>query len=65
MNGVELVKALRANPKYKFTPILLISSEQDQQIKAQAKEAGASGWATKPFNPQTLISAIHRLCGIE
>ena len=65
MNGVELVKALRANPKYKFTPILLISTEQDEKIKEQAKEAGASGWVRKPFEQKTLIAAVCKVCGLE
>lgn len=64
MNGVQLVQTLRQNPKYKFTPILLISTEQDVQIKEQAKQAGASGWVKKPFDPETLAAAIKKICGL-
>lgn len=64
MNGVELVKALRSNPKHKFVPILLISTEEDVAIKQQAREAGASGWIKKPFEQSTLIAAISKLCGL-
>ena len=63
MNGVELVRALRQHPKYKYTPILLISTEQEQQIKDQARAAGASGWVKKPFDPVTLTAAINKVCG--
>ena len=65
MNGVELVKALRGSEKYKFIPILLISTEQDVKIKEQAREAGASGWIKKPFEQKTLISAVSKVCGLE
>ena len=65
MNGVELVKALRSSEKYKFIPILLISTEQDDKVKAQAKEAGASGWIKKPFEQKTLIAAVNKVCGLE
>lgn len=65
MNGVELVKALRNKEKYKFTPILLISTEQDERIKQQAREAGASGWVKKPFEQKTLIAAVSKVCGLE
>ncbi len=65
MNGVDLVKALRASSKYKFTPILLISSESDEKIKMQAKESGATGWIKKPFEKNTLIAAVSKICGLE
>ncbi len=63
MNGVELVQALRGKDKYKYVPILLISTEQDEQIKIQAREAGASGWVRKPFQMSTLLEAVKKVSG--
>lgn len=63
MNGVQLVQALRGKDKYKFTPILLISTEQDDKIKQQAREAGASGWVRKPFQMTTLLEAVKKISG--
>lgn len=63
MNGVQLVRALRDKEKYKYIPILLISTETDDKIKVQAREAGASGWVRKPFQMDTLIGAVQKVSG--
>lgn len=63
MNGVQLVRALRDKEKYKYIPILLISTETDDKIKAQAREAGASGWVRKPFQMDTLMGAVQKVSG--
>lgn len=62
MNGIELIKALRANPTYKFTPILMLTTESDDSKKADGKSAGATGWLVKPFNPDKLLSIIKKVC---
>lgn len=61
MNGLELVKALRALPDYKFTPMLVLTTESDNQKKAEGKEAGATGWIVKPFNPEVLLSVLKKV----
>ena len=61
MDGITLVKALRGLPSYKFTPLLLLTTEMDPEKKKQAKEAGATGWIVKPFNPEQLIATVGRV----
>ena len=61
MNGIELVQALRALPEHRGTPILLLSTESDDALKASGKAAGASGWLRKPFDPPALLAALERV----
>ena len=63
MNGIELVKELRGLPEYKFTPILLLTTEAGIDKKKEGKEAGATGWLVKPFNPDKLLSTIKKVLG--
>ncbi|WP_018988464.1 response regulator [Aromatoleum toluclasticum] len=60
-SGIELVKALRELPGYKFTPILMLTTESDAALKQAGKAAGATGWLVKPFDPDTLISVLRRV----
>lgn len=62
MNGFELIRALRANPLYKFTPILMLTTEGDAAKKQEGKDAGATGWIVKPFNPEKLIEVVKKVC---
>lgn len=62
MDGIELIRQLRANELYKFTPILMLTTESDGSKKAQGKEAGATGWLVKPFNPDKLIETVRKVC---
>jgi two-component system chemotaxis response regulator CheY len=64
MDGIQLITELRKSPNAKFTPILVITTEGGQSTKTAGKEAGASGWIVKPFDPTVLISAVKKLCGI-
>ncbi len=61
MNGIELVKNIRALPNYKFTPILMLTTESGTDRKMAGKEAGATGWIVKPFNPEQLLNTIKRV----
>lgn len=63
MDGIELVRRLRALPQYKSTPILLLTTESDPDKKKQGKEAGATGWITKPFQPDQLVAAVAKVTG--
>ena len=63
MDGMELLKALRGNPKYATTPILILTTESDDEQKMKGKEAGASGWLVKPFDPQRLVAIVKRFLG--
>jgi len=62
MNGFELIISLRANPNYKYTPILMLTTEGDDSKKGEGKAAGATGWLVKPFNPEKLIAVIEKVC---
>lgn len=63
MNGFELIRSLRAQESYKFTPILMLTTEGDDSKKLEGKSAGATGWIIKPFNPEKLIQVINKVCG--
>ncbi len=63
MDGIELVRQLRQLPKYKFTPMLLLTTESAADKKAQGKAAGATGWLVKPFNPEQLLATIAKVLG--
>lgn len=62
MNGFELIRTLRADPTYKFTPILMLTTEGDSSKKQEGKSAGATGWIVKPFNPEKLVEVIKKVC---
>lgn len=62
MNGIELIKALRADPAHKATPILMLTTEADGSKKEEGKNAGATGWIIKPFQPENLVSVVKKVC---
>jgi len=62
MDGLTLIRNLRGLPEYKFTPILMLTTEGDAGKKEEGKSAGASGWIVKPFNPEKLVQVVQRLC---
>lgn len=61
MDGLSLIRALRATPAYASIPILMLSTEHDDRILDQAREAGASGFLAKPFDPEDLLASVHAL----
>jgi two-component system, chemotaxis family, chemotaxis protein CheY len=63
MDGIELIQALRAEPTFKFTPIVMLTTESATNKKDAGKHAGATGWIVKPFKPDQLISVVKRLLG--
>ena len=63
MDGVALIRALRADPKWRAVPILMLTTESDPTKKAEGRSAGATGWLVKPFNPDKLIEVVNRVCG--
>ena len=62
MNGFGLIRAMRANPSYKYTPILMLTTEGDSAKKDEGKAAGATGWLVKPFNPAKLVEVVQKVC---
>jgi two-component system chemotaxis response regulator CheY len=61
MDGLAMVQAVRERPKHRFTPILILTTESGDEMKRRGKEAGASGWIVKPFNPKQLREVVYRL----
>lgn len=61
MDGLEFVKQVRSQAIHKFIPILMLTTETSAEKKSQGKQAGATGWIVKPFNPETLIKTIQRV----
>jgi len=63
MDGITLVKQLRDLPEYKFTPILMLTTESQEAKRQQGKSAGATGWIVKPFNPEQLVATVQKVLG--
>ena len=63
MDGLTLVKSLRGMPQYAATPILMLTTESGDAMKAQGKAAGATGWLVKPFDPAKLLEVVKKVLG--
>ena len=63
MDGLTLIKSLRALPNYKATPILMLTTESSDTMKSQGRAAGATGWLVKPFDPQKLLEVVRKVIG--
>ena len=61
MDGFELVRALRARPAERFTPVLVLSTESGDDMKQRGRAAGATGWIVKPFEPDRLRQVVHKV----
>lgn len=61
MDGITLIKQLRAKPAFKFVPILMLTTESQDAKKQEGKAAGATGWMTKPFNPDQLLQVVSKV----
>ena len=63
MDGMALIRALRQEADYKFTPLLMLTTEAAADRKQEGKAAGATGWIVKPFNPEQLVATVKRVLG--
>ena len=61
MDGITLLKQIKASAKHKFTPIIMLTTEAGQDKKDEGRAAGAKAWITKPFQPNVLIAAVSKL----
>ena len=61
MDGYGFIEQVRKHPRNKNVPILVLTTESEAAKKERAKQAGATGWIVKPFDPAKLISAINRV----
>jgi two-component system chemotaxis response regulator CheY len=62
MDGITFVKQVRTLPTYKFTPILMLTTESQGNMRQQGKAAGATGWLVKPFDPNQILQIIAKVC---
>ena len=63
MDGLTLIKNLRSLASYQQVPILMLTTESSDEMKAKGKAAGANGWLVKPFDPKRLIEVVQKVIG--
>jgi len=63
MDGIELIRQLRQLPDYKFTPLLMLTTESGADKKQEGRAAGATGWLVKPFEPAQLVATVGKVLG--
>ena len=63
MDGIAMVRELRAMDGYKGVPILMLTTESHTEKKMEGKAAGATGWLVKPFDPEQLLATVKRVLG--
>ncbi|MEW6765125.1 MAG: response regulator [Pseudomonadota bacterium] len=61
MDGISMVKEIKNNPSYKFTPIIMLTTEAGDDMKQKGKEAGVRAWVVKPFKPEQMLDAVSKL----
>ncbi|WP_298172313.1 response regulator [Acidithiobacillus sp.] len=61
MDGITFVKEVKQKPAYKFTPIIMLTTEAEEEKKLQGQAAGAKAWVIKPFQPQQMLAAVGKL----
>ena len=62
MDGLSFLRHLKTTGSYKFTPVIMLTTESQESKKAEGKAAGARAWITKPFQPSVLVEAVNKLC---
>lgn len=62
MDGLTFLKQVKTLAAYKFTPVIMLTTESQEEKKAEGRAAGAKAWITKPFQPSQLVDAVNRLC---
>lgn len=63
MDGLTMIRELRKMPAHTGVPVIFLTTESDGEIKAQARAAGATGWLTKPFDPESLVKITRKVLG--
>ena len=63
MDGFGFIDAVRSQEKHRATPILVLTTQAAPDLKLRAREAGATGWIVKPFDPVKLVKALHMVAG--
>jgi len=62
MDGITFVKNIKTMAAYRFTPIIMLTTESDESKKREGQAAGAKAWVVKPFKPEQMLGAVQRLC---
>jgi two-component system, chemotaxis family, chemotaxis protein CheY len=62
MDGLAFLRHIKAMATYKFTPVIMLTTESQESKKAEGRAAGARAWITKPFQPSQLVEAVNKLC---
>ncbi len=62
MDGLTFLKTVKTVAAYKFTPVIMLTTESTDAKKAEGRAAGAKAWITKPFQPSQLVDAVNKLC---
>ena len=63
VDGIELVKRVRADPVHKYVPIVLLTTESQESKKQAGRAAGATGWMVKPFQAEQLLAVVKKVLG--
>lgn len=63
LDGFGFIDAVRSQDQYRTVPILVLTTESSDDLKARARKAGATGWIVKPFDPEKLVRALHMVAG--
>jgi two-component system chemotaxis response regulator CheY len=61
LDGLGLIKAVRAHAKQKYVPIIMLTTESGAALKQRARTAGATGWIVKPFRPEQLLAVVQKV----
>lgn len=61
MNGIDMVKKIKEMAEYKFTPIIMLTTESGEDLKDEGRSAGVKAWMVKPFKPEQMLDAVSKL----
>lgn len=61
MDGIEFIRNVRQNPDFKFTPILMLTTDSQESKKMEGRAAGATGWIVKPFSPEHMMAVVRKV----
>ncbi len=61
MDGISFLKMIKQDPDYKFTPVIMLTTESQEAKKQEGRAAGAKAWVVKPFKPEQMLAAVEKL----